>query len=246
MAAAPSQSGKTLTATGPIIIVILVIAAALLGYYQIAYYPSGHVSTSTTTQVISTTPHNVTVIIPVGAPVLPTPQSFSPDHIVVVVGYNSTVFWKNNDTVEHTITSAGGSPDPRFDTFGPDNPQDYNNIQAAGTPGDELNFTFTIAGNYSYFCSYHANMKGSVLVVASNSSLVSGSSGTAEIKSFISSSLLGNLVDEGYHFSLSAETAFARSLATLIGSGIAPWSVNLSKSLFDSFSPIPEFLTKTS
>jgi len=245
MAAAPSQSGKTLTATGPIIIVILVIAAALLGYYQIAYYPSGHVSTSTTTQVIPTTPHNVTVIIPAGAAVLPTPKTFSPDHIVVVAGYNSTVFWKNNDTVEHTITSAGGSPDPRFDTFGPQNPQDYNNIQSTGTAGDKLNFTFTIPGNYSYFCSYHPNMKGSVLVVASISTLVPPSP-TAEIKSFFSSSLLGNLVNEGYHFSLSAETAFARSLATLIGSGIAPWSVNLSKSLFDSLSPMPEFLTKTS
>src|SRR5208282_4730422 len=138
MAAAPSQSGKTLTATGPIIIVILVVAAALLGYYQIAYYPSGHVSTSTTSQVIATTPYNVTVTIPVGAPSLPTPQTFSPDHIVVVLGYNSTVFWKNADPVAHTITSPGGSPDTRFDTFGPNNPQDYNIIQPAGTPGDIL------------------------------------------------------------------------------------------------------------
>ena len=226
---------------------MLVVAAALLGYYQIAYYPSGHASTSTTTLVIPNTPHTVTVTIPVGSPSLPTAQSFSPDHIVVVAGYNSTVFWKNNDTVEHTITSSGSSPDPRFDVFGPQNPQEYNNIQAAGTTGDVLNFTFTTPGNYWYFCSYHPNMKGSVLVVASNSSLVSGSSGTAEIKSFLSStSLLENIaLNAGRYFALSAETALARSLATLIGSGIAPWSVNLSKSLLESFSPIPEFLTKT-
>jgi len=169
MSGAP-QAGKTLTATGPVIIVILVLAAAALGYFQIVYYPSGHSATSTTTVSIPVTPHNVTIYIPAGAPSLPTAQSFSPDHIVVVVGYNSTVFWKNNDTALHTITSPGGSPDPRFDAFGPNNPQAYNNIQPLGSPGDELNFTFTIPGNYSYFCSYHSNMKGSVLVLAASNS----------------------------------------------------------------------------
>ena len=232
--AAPSQAGKTLTSTGPVIIVILVIAAALLGYYQIVYYPSGHSATSATIEIIPTTPRNATIYIPPGAPSLPTSQSFLPDQITVIVGYNSTVFWMNNDTALHTVTSPSSSPDPRFDAFGPNNPQAYNNIQPAGSSGDILNFTFTIPGNYSYICSYHPNMKGSVLVKAGTNA---PSSSAGAILPSLSISR---------HFSPAVETSLARSLATLTGSGIAPWRVNPSSNLFATSSVIPAFRTKTS
>ncbi len=184
---APAKS-KTLSGTGPALIVILVIAAAILGYYQIVYYPSA-VPTSTTQAIVPPTPHNSTVYIPEGAASKPTSQSFFPDTIVVYVGYNSTVIWVNNDTVQHTITSSGNAPDPRFDDFGPQNPQNWNVIQGKGAPGSILNFTFTTPGNYSYYCSYHANMKGNVIVKAAPSGLAATSSTSQAILPRLGSAL---------------------------------------------------------
>ncbi len=226
-----SPPAKTLTATGPVIIVILVIAAAFLGYYQIVYYPTV-APTSTTLAVVAATKYNVTVTIPVGAGSSGKPTSFyfEPDAITVVAGYNSTVIWRNNDSSVHTVTAAVGAPDPRFNVFGPTS-QPWNNIN----PGDEVNFTFITPGTYNYSCSYHSWMHGEVIVVAGNSSS-SGASATASAAAILSN----------YQFSLSGAIDFANSLATRIGSGIAPWSVNLSSNLLEVFWVIPALLTKIS
>jgi plastocyanin len=228
---------KTLTATGPVIIVILVIAAALLGYFQIVYYPTV-APTSTSTTLVPPTKINVTVTIPSGAASSGHPTSFyfQPDAITVVAGYNSTVIWRNNDSTVHTVTAAPGAPDPRFNAFGPTS-QPWNNIN----PGDEVNFTFTTAGTYNYSCSYHIWMKGEVVVLAASSA----PSGAAS-SSVTSTKTTAAAILSGYHFDLKGATAFARSLATRIGSGIAPWSVNLSSNLLDVFWLIPAVLTKTS
>jgi len=225
-----SPPARTLTGTGPVIIVILVIAAAILGYYQIVYYPTV-APTSTTVTIVPPTKYNVTVTIPSGAGSSGKPTSFyfEPDVITVVAGYNSTVFWRNNDSSEHTVTAAVGAPDPRFNVFGPTS-QPWNNIN----PGSNVNFTFTTPGTYNYSCSYHVWMKGEVIVVAGNSSSGSGQAGTA-------ATILSKA-----QFSLSDAIVFASNLATRIGSGIAPWSVNLSSNLFEIFSLIPALLTKTS
>jgi len=224
-----SPPAKTLTATGPIIIVILVIAAAVLGYYQIVYYPTV-APTSTTQTFVPPTKINVTVTIPVGAGSSGKSTSFyfQPDVITVVAGYNSTVFWKNNDSSIHTVTAQIGSPDPRFNSFGPTS-QPWNNIN----PAAEVNFTFTTPGTYNYSCSYHIWMKGEVIVLPASSSSSTGQTAAAAILST-------------FHFSLNGAIVFAKSLATRIGSGIAPWSVNLSSNLFEIFSLIPALLTKTS
>jgi plastocyanin len=221
---------KTLTATGPVIIVILVIAAAILGYYQIVYYPTV-APTSTTVTFVPATKYNVTVTIPTGAGSSGKPTSFyfEPDVITVVAGYNSTVFWRNNDSSVHTVTAQVGAPDPRFNVFGPTS-QPWNNIN----PASEVNFTFTTPGTYNYSCSYHVWMKGEVIVVAGTSS--SGSSQTGTAAAILSKTQL----------SLSGAMVFASSLATRIGSGMAPWIVNLSSNLFEIFWLIPALLTKTS
>ncbi|MHB8568443.1 MAG: cupredoxin domain-containing protein [Nitrososphaerales archaeon] len=216
---AASAKPKSLSATGPVLIVIVIIIAAILGYYQIVYYPSA-APTSTTLSVVPPTLHNATVAIPVGAATKPTPQSFSPDTIVVIVGYNSTVFWVNNDTTEHTITSSGNSPDQRFDIFGPQNPQNWNVIQGKGTPGSTLNFTFTVPGNYSYYCSFHANMKGTVIVKPATSATVSASQ-MIEPSHGVPFERLGSLF-LGAYTGFIADALFANSLATLTGSGTDP------------------------
>jgi plastocyanin len=221
---------KTLTATGPIIIVIIVIAAAILGYYQIVYYPTV-APTSTTVTIVPPTKLNVTVFIPTGAGSAgqPTSYYFAPDSITVVAGYNSTVFWRNNDSTVHTVTAAIGAPDSRFNDFGPTS-QPWNNIN----PNSEVNFTFTTPGTYNYSCSYHIWMKGQVIVLAGNTS-------TAASTSQAAASILSKL-----HLDLTGATVLAKSLATRIGSGIAPWKVNLSSNLFELFWLIPAVLTKTS
>lgn len=253
--AAQAPKAKTLSATGPVLIVILVIVAAILGYYQIIYYPSAAPSTISSASVPSVTPspHNATVYIPVGAASAPTPQSFLPDTITVVIGYNSTVVWVNNDTVQHTITANANVPDPRFNAFGPQNPQNWNIIQGKGTSGYILNFTFTTPGTYGYYCSFHANMKGTVIVKAASGGGTTNASTTTSTtmttSGFVPTVASLSLVDWGVYFLVfcavictMGEALLARSFATLTGSGIAPWRVNLSRSLLDSFSLTPAAL----
>jgi plastocyanin len=75
--------------------------------------------------------------------------SFSPAAISVQAG--DTVTWVNNDTVAHTATATDGS----FDT----GPID---------PGSSASITFSTAGTFSYMCSIHPSMTGSVDVAAAD------------------------------------------------------------------------------
>jgi plastocyanin len=69
---------------------------------------------------------------------------FQPDAIKVPVG--GTVTWTNNHTQPHTATSAGN-----FDT-------------GSIAPGSSKTITFPTAGTYSYICSFHPFMTGTVVV----------------------------------------------------------------------------------
>ncbi|HLX60317.1 MAG TPA: cupredoxin family copper-binding protein [Planctomycetota bacterium] len=73
--------------------------------------------------------------------------AFTNDPITINVG--DTVTWTNNDSVTHEPVSDTGA----FDT-GPI------------APGQSASFTFTSAGTYSYHCSIHPFMKGTVIVAA--------------------------------------------------------------------------------
>lgn len=84
------------------------------------------------------------VSIPVGAENLGN-RAFAPDEADVAVG--TTVTWTNNDVVTHTSTSNNG-------------------VWSSGNvgPGGQFSFTFTTAGTFSYHCSIHPGMVGSVVV----------------------------------------------------------------------------------
>src|SRR3954463_10274774 len=75
---------------------------------------------------------------------------FSPSSVTVAVG--DTVTWHNTGQAPHNATADDGS----FKT------QDLNNGQSAS-------HTFTQAGTFSYICTIHPNMKGTVRVLASGS-----------------------------------------------------------------------------
>lgn len=76
--------------------------------------------------------------------------NFSPSSFTVVVGFNNTVRFVNQDSVVHTVTSDDGT------TF------DSRDI----APGASWSFTFVRVGTFAFHCNYHpAFMKGSVTVL---------------------------------------------------------------------------------
>jgi plastocyanin len=70
--------------------------------------------------------------------------TFEPAQLAVKVG--TTVTWKNRDDIPHTVVSAGKFRSKTLDT------------------DDSYSFTFTTAGDYTYFCSLHPHMKGTIKV----------------------------------------------------------------------------------
>jgi plastocyanin len=70
--------------------------------------------------------------------------TFSPAELTIKVG--TTVTWKNQDDIPHTVVSAGKFRSKALDT------------------DDSYSFTFTAAGDYTYFCSLHPHMTGKIKV----------------------------------------------------------------------------------
>jgi nitrite reductase (NO-forming) len=104
-----------------------------------------------------------TTAVAAGAEVVMPVNAFDPAHpenafdpIDLTVSLGTTVRWTNADAQVHTVvsgTSDGivGTPDGRFAS-------EFMN------PTDTFTFTFTEAGVYSYFCTPHPWMKGTVTV----------------------------------------------------------------------------------
>jgi plastocyanin len=90
---------------------------------------------------------SINVNIVSGAGLNQSSTGFTPSTITVVMGVNNTIIWTNDDSVPHTVTSDEG-------TFSSGNLN----------PGDTYQFTFPAPGNYTYHCSYHPWMSGTVIV----------------------------------------------------------------------------------
>jgi plastocyanin len=71
--------------------------------------------------------------------------AFAPAELEVAVG--TTITWTNVDSAPHTVTS----PDGVFDS-------------TRINQGETFSYTFTEPGEYSYFCSFHPGMQGTVIV----------------------------------------------------------------------------------
>ena len=169
--------------------VLIVGAIATLGYYQ---FEVASKQTTTTTAPPTTSTVNcaatpsacVNVTITSGAS---TPYSgytagsttlfgYSPKTITVVIGKNNTVVWTNEDSAFHTATSASNDP-ASFDSGC------LNGAGAAcpsSSSGNSYQFTFTVAGTYTYHCSYHPWMQGVIDVLAGTGS---GSSSSTSVSS---------------------------------------------------------------
>lgn len=74
--------------------------------------------------------------------------AFGPKQISIKVG--TTVTWTNQDSVEHNVKMENGSSDgPSSELLG---------------KGESYSYTFKKAGVYSYLCTPHPTMKGTVTV----------------------------------------------------------------------------------
>ncbi|WP_198955065.1 plastocyanin/azurin family copper-binding protein, partial [Kineosporia sp. R_H_3] len=78
-------------------------------------------------------------------------KAFSPVSVTVAPG--GTVTWTNNDSMPHNVTSTSGA----FRS-------------ATMQPGQKFSFTFTKAGSYGYFCTFHGGMNGTVVVPTASGS----------------------------------------------------------------------------
>jgi plastocyanin len=70
--------------------------------------------------------------------------TFTPPELKVKVG--DTVTWTNHDDIPHTVVAAGKFRSKPLDS------------------DDSFAFTFTAAGDYTYFCSLHPHMTGLIKV----------------------------------------------------------------------------------
>jgi plastocyanin len=94
---------------------------------------------------------------------------FSPSSVSIAVG--DTVTWRNTGQAPHNATADDGS----FKT------PTLNNGQSAS-------HTFTQAGTFSYICTIHPNMKGTIRVIASSGGGNGGNGGGGGASSSASSS----------------------------------------------------------
>ena len=116
-------------------------------------------ATPTVSPVASGTPASATPgATPVGATPVATSGNavavaiknfaYNPSPVTVPVG--ATVTWTNEDSVPHTVTGLGSA----------------KAIIKSGVmkTGAKFSVTFDKAGEYDYYCEFHAGMKGKVIV----------------------------------------------------------------------------------
>jgi plastocyanin len=118
-------------------------------------------ATPSTSASPGSVPMCITVSIPQGAVGKGT-AAFGTNPLVVPL--NTTVTWRNDDSVAHTVTANDGS----FDS---------GTLQ----PGQSFSHTFTSAGTFSYYCAIHgqASMSGSVQVGGGGAGNAGSAGGTS-------------------------------------------------------------------
>lgn len=116
---------------------ILAVVVVLAGGALIAFYGGGYGPVPTDNQApVGTNQVNIQNL------------AYSPANITVNSG--STVTWTNNDSVDHTVTSQAG--------------ENYSFDSGIISPDGTYQYTFDNVGTYSYYCTVHPYMTGTVIV----------------------------------------------------------------------------------
>jgi plastocyanin len=119
----------------------------MIGY--LAVLPNSAYGSRTTQTTSGRPPASVAVSIIPGAGTNTSSSGYSPDTTTLVLGVNNSVIWTNHDNSPHTVTANDGS----FES---------GNL----APGQTYTFTFSTPGVYTYHCTYHPWMTGTVTVKA--------------------------------------------------------------------------------
>jgi len=132
---------------GLVVVIIAVIAVGGVAALVLANNNKKSSSTDTSTSGTTTnTGNNNSSNSPVATMAVSIKDmAFSPANITVKKG--STVTWTNNDGFTHTVTGDNGGPD-----------------SGDLASGKTYQFTFDTVGTFSYHCSIHSNMTGTVTV----------------------------------------------------------------------------------
>jgi plastocyanin len=124
-----------------VIIIIVVATAAVLLSQPKSSSPSGSSGQNT-----GSSGQNASVSI----------NNFAFNPTPITITADTTVTWKNDQDVTHTVTSDQGSM------------ESFNSGDLA--PGATYSHTFNTAGTYDYHCSIHTSMHGQVIVMTSGTS----------------------------------------------------------------------------
>lgn len=122
------------------ILIYLAIGAVVYGVYYFVFANKGNYNAPSATQTNQQSPqatNSVTI----------QNMSFSPASITVKKG--DTITWTNQDAVGHNVTETDGKTGPNSSTL---------------NQGKTYSFTFNEIGTFSYNCSLHPYMTGSVTV----------------------------------------------------------------------------------
>ncbi|MGA7919402.1 MAG: cupredoxin family copper-binding protein [Candidatus Acidiferrales bacterium] len=76
-------------------------------------------------------------------------DNFSYGPATVTVAAGTTVTWTNHDDIPHTVVSA-------------DDPKEFKS--KVMDTDEKFSYTFTKAGTFTYFCSIHPKMTGTIVV----------------------------------------------------------------------------------
>jgi plastocyanin len=82
-------------------------------------------------------------------------KSYNPNPVMIKEGQQ--ILWVNGDAISHTVTSNSTENGSRSDSG-----KLFDST--AILPGHSYNKAFDIPGTYSYYCFYHPNMIGKVIV----------------------------------------------------------------------------------
>lgn len=91
-------------------------------------------------------------------------ENFEPENITVVIGYNNTVQWTNNDDTLSSVVPDNHN-DSRFSMALSREDSDSHPIGTPIYPGDYSEYTFTKPGTFGYHSDPHPCMTGSVTVL---------------------------------------------------------------------------------
>ena len=126
----------------------VLVVVAIIVIMGIAAYALTQTTSTPLTSTTTTTPSTTTTTTPAASAVSIQNFSFNPDSITVNSG--TMVTWTNNDSTTHTVTSTGG-------------PKSFSGELI---PGQTFSYTFYLPGTYTYQCSIHTYMTGTVVVLS--------------------------------------------------------------------------------